>query len=84
MHCGGQITKAITSFCTRLLIIFIVTADVGIASNSPVTIVDKPLAGSNAPITVAAYYYACTHPDPRWDKNKYPGYPKLFSQLNVE
>ena len=26
------------------------------------------------PITVAAYYYACTHPDPRWDKNKYPGF----------
>jgi hypothetical protein len=26
----------------------------------------------SAPITVAAYYYPGTHPDPRWDKNKYP------------
>jgi len=26
------------------------------------------------PITVAAYYYPGTHPDPRWDKNKYPGF----------
>ncbi|NLX20973.1 MAG: hypothetical protein GXY55_04780 [Phycisphaerae bacterium] len=25
-------------------------------------------------ITVAAYYYPCTHPDPRWDKAKYPGF----------
>ena len=29
---------------------------------------------TNTPITVAAYYYPGTHPDPRWDKNKYPGY----------
>jgi len=29
---------------------------------------------ADAPITVAAYYYPGTHPDPRWDKNKYPGY----------
>jgi len=26
------------------------------------------------PITVAAYYYPGTHPDPRWDLNKYPGF----------
>src|SRR5688500_5782128 len=25
-------------------------------------------------ITVAAYYYPCTHPVPRWDKAKYPGF----------
>jgi hypothetical protein len=25
-------------------------------------------------ITVAAYYYPCTHPDARWDKAKYPGF----------
>ena len=25
-------------------------------------------------ITVAAYYYPCEHPDPRWDKAKYPGF----------
>ncbi|HWQ92153.1 MAG TPA: glycoside hydrolase family 99-like domain-containing protein [Clostridia bacterium] len=25
-------------------------------------------------ITVAAYYYPCQHPDPRWDKAKYPGF----------
>ena len=35
---------------------------------------DQSRAVTNAPITVAAYYYPCTHPDPRWDKNKYPGY----------
>ena len=27
-----------------------------------------------ADITVAAYYYPCTHPHPRWDKAKYPGF----------
>ena len=25
-------------------------------------------------ISVAAYYYPCTHPHPRWDKAKYPGF----------
>jgi hypothetical protein len=25
-------------------------------------------------VTVAAYYYPCEHPDPRWDKSKYPGF----------
>jgi len=25
-------------------------------------------------LTVAAYYYPCEHPDPRWDKAKYPGF----------
>jgi hypothetical protein len=30
--------------------------------------------GADAPFTVAAYYYPGTHPDPRWDKNKYPGF----------
>lgn len=34
----------------------------------------KPRAQVDAPITVAAYYYPGTHPDPRWDKNKYPGF----------
>ncbi len=29
---------------------------------------------SAADITVAAYYYPCTHPHPRWDKSKYPGF----------
>jgi hypothetical protein len=29
---------------------------------------------ADAPITVAAYYYPGTHPDPRWDKNKHPGF----------
>ncbi len=32
-------------------------------------------ATASAPdITVAAYYYPCEHPDPRWDKAKYPGF----------
>ena len=30
--------------------------------------------GSAPQITVAAYYYPCEHPDPRWDKAKYPGF----------
>jgi len=29
---------------------------------------------SAADITVAAYYYPCTHPHPRWDKAKYAGF----------
>jgi hypothetical protein len=38
------------------------------------TFESKPRAVAAAPITVAAYYYPGTHPDPRWDKNKYPGF----------
>jgi hypothetical protein len=34
----------------------------------------KSSAVAGAPITVAAYYYPGMHPDPRWDKNKYPGF----------
>ena len=48
--------------------------NVSVAIREPGSVTDKPRAATNAPITVAAYYYACTHPDPRWDKNKYPGY----------
>lgn len=33
-----------------------------------------PAKAKNPPITIAAYYYPGTHPDPRWDKNKYPGF----------
>jgi hypothetical protein len=40
-------------------------------SSAPVAA--KPRAVAE-PITVAAYYYPGTHPDPRWDKNKYPGF----------
>jgi len=29
---------------------------------------------TKAPVTVAAYYYPCTHPHPRWDSAKYPGF----------
>lgn len=29
---------------------------------------------ANDTVTVAAYYYPCEHPHPRWDKNKYPGF----------
>jgi len=32
------------------------------------------LAASADDITVAAYYYPCEHPDPRWDKAEYPGF----------
>jgi hypothetical protein len=48
--------------------------NVSVTAREPGPVVDKPRAVTNAPITIAAYYYACTHPDPRWDKNKYPGY----------
>ncbi|HEV2693326.1 MAG TPA: glycoside hydrolase family 99-like domain-containing protein [Verrucomicrobiae bacterium] len=37
-------------------------------STAPVT------TAADSPITVAAYYYPGTHPDPRWDKNKHPGF----------
>ena len=33
-----------------------------------------PVTVSAPPVTIAAYYYPGTHPDPRWDKNKYPGF----------
>ena len=32
------------------------------------------LPTADPPITVAAYYYPGTHPDPRWDRNKHPGF----------
>ena len=32
------------------------------------------IAKNHSSITLAAYYYPGTHPDPRWDKNKYPGF----------
>ncbi len=48
--------------------------NVSVTVGEPGSFVDQPRAVTNAPITVAAYYYACTHPDPRWDKSKYPGY----------
>lgn len=41
------------------------------AVKSGTTITVKP---KKSDITVAAYYYPCTHPDPRWDKAKYPGF----------
>ena len=36
--------------------------------------VQEPRAAASTPITVAAYYYPGMHPDPRWDRNKYPGF----------
>ena len=33
-----------------------------------------PTRSDGEDITVAAYYCPCTHPDPRWDKAKYPGF----------
>ena len=48
--------------------------NVSVAVREPGLVADQPRGATNAPITVAAYYYACTHPDPRWDKNKYPGF----------
>jgi len=48
--------------------------NVSVAVLEPGSVLDKSHVATNAPITVAAYYYACTHPDPRWDKNKYPGF----------
>lgn len=38
------------------------------------TLVAVSTSLSAADITVAAYYYPCTHPHPRWDKAKYPGF----------
>ncbi|HWY30838.1 MAG TPA: glycoside hydrolase family 99-like domain-containing protein [Candidatus Acidoferrum sp.] len=32
------------------------------------------LPTADPPVTVAAYYYPGTHPDPRWDRNKHPGF----------
>ncbi len=38
------------------------------------TTVTEPAAQPAPDITVAAYYYPCTHPHPRWDKAEYPGF----------
>lgn len=48
--------------------------NVSVAVREPGSVADKPRAVTNVPITIAAYYYPGTHPDPRWDKNKYPGF----------
>lgn len=48
--------------------------DVGLAWLSlPLNPPPQTTPAAGGPITVAADYYACTHPDPRWDQNKYPG-----------
>ena len=48
--------------------------NVSVAVREPGSVVAKPHAAADEPITIAAYYYPGTHPDPRWDKNKYPGF----------
>jgi len=48
--------------------------NVSVTVQAPGSTLSRPRGVVATPITVAAYYYACTHPDPRWDKNKYPGY----------
>jgi len=66
---------------TAITILFQVTKstpaldNVSVAVREPgSTVESKPHAVADVPITVAAYYYPGTHPDPRWDKNKYPGF----------
>jgi hypothetical protein len=65
---------------TTIVILFEATQSTPALDNVSVTVQEpgsveaKSRSVASAPITVAAYYYACTHPDPRWDKNKYPGY----------
>lgn len=41
---------------------------------TPALAADQSQSPASTPITVAAYYYPGMHPDPRWDKNKYPGF----------
>lgn len=48
--------------------------NVSVATREPGSVADKKPVVAAVPVTVAAYYYAGTHPDPRWDKNKYPGF----------
>jgi hypothetical protein len=51
--------------------------NVSVAVRDPDSIAAAVAAASTVAepsITVAAYYYPGTHPDPRWDKNKYPGF----------
>ena len=64
---------------TSIVILFEATQSTPALDNVSVTVrepgsVEKKPRAEAEPITVAAYYYACTHPDPRWDKNKNPGY----------
>lgn len=48
--------------------------NVSVTVREPGSVADKPRATTNASIVVAVYYYPGFHPDPRWDKNKYPGF----------
>jgi len=68
---------------TTIVIQFQATQSTPALDNVSVTVQAPGFAAARAasrprvtepPITVAAYYYPGTHPDPRWDKNKYPGY----------
>ena len=68
---------------TAIVILFLATRSTPGLDNVSVTVREpgstvagaaRPRALADAPITVAAYYYPGTHPDPRWDKNKYPGF----------
>jgi len=65
---------------TAITILFEATQSTPALDNVSVTVREpgssalQPRAAVDAPITVAAYYYPCTHPDPRWDKSKYPGF----------
>ena len=64
---------------TAIVIQFAATQSTPALDNVSVTVREPGSAATSkpitaAPITVAAYYYPGTHPDPRWDKNKYPGF----------
>jgi hypothetical protein len=51
--------------------------NVSVTTREPGSMVLAPTrlpAAADLPIIVAAYYYPGTHPDPRWDKNKHPGF----------
>ena len=48
--------------------------NVAVTVRAPGSVASQPPVAAAPPITVAAYYYPGTHPDPRWDKNKYPGF----------
>ena len=48
--------------------------NVSVVVREPSSVVESKPHAMTEPITVAAYYYPGTHPDPRWDKNKYSGF----------
>jgi len=62
----SKLKRVLISIVSIFGLMFLFTAQILANTTSSTT--------STAEITVAAYYYPCTHPHPGWDKQEYPGF----------